>query len=68
MDSIMRNVLPLMDWNSNRWDGIIRPYSQKDVEKLRGTADIQYTLADLAREPTPVPESRVRLNHRLFEN
>ena len=46
MDSIMRNVLPLMDWNSNRWDGIIRPYSQKDVEKLRGTADIQYTLAE----------------------
>ena len=42
----MRNVLPLMDWNSNRWDGIIRPYSQKDVEKLRGTADIQYTLAE----------------------
>ena len=46
MDSIMRNVLPLMDCNSNRWDGIIRPYSQKDVEKLRGTADIQYTLAE----------------------
>ena len=42
----MRNVLPLMEWNSNRWDGIISPYSQKDVEKLRGTADIQYTLAE----------------------
>ena len=42
----MRNVLPLMDWDSNRWDGIIRPYSKEQVEKLRGTAGIQYTLAE----------------------
>jgi len=41
----MKNVLPLTDWESNRWDGIIRPYSQEDVERLRGTANIQYTLA-----------------------
>ena len=45
-DPVMKNVLPLTDWESNRWDGIIRPYSHKDVEKLRGTADIQYTLAE----------------------
>ena len=45
MDPIMKNVLPLTDWNSNRWDGIVRPYSQEDVERLRGTADIQHTLA-----------------------
>ena len=42
----MRNVLPLMDWDSNRWDGIIRPYTKEDVERLRGTANIQYTLAE----------------------
>ena len=41
MDPIMKNVLPLTDWDSNRWDGIIRPYSQEDVERLRGTANIQ---------------------------
>ncbi len=46
MDPIIKNVLPLTDWESNRWDGIVRPYSHKDVEKLRGTADIQYTLAE----------------------
>jgi len=42
----MKNVLPLTDWDSNRWDGVTRPYSREDVEKLRGTADIQYTLAE----------------------
>ena len=42
----MRNVLPLMDWDSNRWDGIIRPYTKENVERLRGTANIQYTLAE----------------------
>lgn len=31
----------------NRWEGIIRPYTEEDVNKLRGTIDIQYTLADL---------------------
>ena len=46
MDATMRNVLPLMDWDSNRWDGIIRPYSKEDVKKLSGTANIQYTLAE----------------------
>ena len=45
-DPIMKNVLPLTDWDSNRWNGIVRPYSQEDVEKLRGTAGIRYTLAE----------------------
>ncbi len=31
----------------NRWDGIVRPYTEDDVKKLRGTIDIRYTLADL---------------------
>ena len=31
---------------SDRWTGIVRPYSQQDVERLRGTANIKYTLAE----------------------
>src|SRR5919106_2031180 len=32
---------------SGRWDGISRPYSQEDVERLRGSVPIAHTLADL---------------------
>ena len=28
-----------------RWAGIVRPYSEKDVERLRGSVRIEYTLA-----------------------
>ena len=31
--------------NHNRWAGIIRPYTQQDVERLRGTVRIEYSLA-----------------------
>jgi isocitrate lyase len=30
-----------------RWAGITRPYSTKDVERLRGSMKIEYTLADV---------------------
>jgi len=30
-----------------RWDGIVRPYSEADVQKLRGSIRIEYTLADM---------------------
>ena len=30
-----------------RFAGVVRPYSQADVEKLRGSVKIEYTLADL---------------------
>jgi malate synthase A len=30
-----------------RWDGISRPYGKKEVEKLRGTVKIDYTLAQM---------------------
>jgi isocitrate lyase len=34
------------DWTNNpRWDGITRPYTMQDVEKLRGSLQIEYTLA-----------------------
>lgn len=33
-----------------RWEGVTRPYSQKDVERLRGSVKIDYTLATLGAE------------------
>ena len=34
------------DWSENpRWNGITRPYSADEVVRLRGTANIEYTLA-----------------------
>ena len=34
----------------NRWDGITRPYTQDDVERLRGTVRIEYSLARAGAE------------------
>jgi isocitrate lyase len=31
----------------DRWEGIIRPYSQHDVSRLRGTVPIRYSLAEM---------------------
>jgi len=34
------------DWNENpRWKGVTRPYTAEDVVRLRGTVDIEYSLA-----------------------
>jgi isocitrate lyase len=39
------------DWITNpRWSGITRPYSYADVLRLRGTIQIEYTLARLGAE------------------
>ncbi|MBI2212566.1 MAG: isocitrate lyase [Acidobacteria bacterium] len=36
------------DWNKNaRWEGVARGYSSLDVERLRGSIDVTYTLAEL---------------------
>src|SRR5438132_2065968 len=44
----MRKRLIERDWKQNsRWDGITREYSAADVLRLRGSIDIQYTLAEL---------------------
>ncbi len=32
---------------AKRWEGVTRPYSQKDVERLRGSVKVEYTLATL---------------------
>jgi isocitrate lyase len=35
-------------WQSDpRWNGILRPYSAEDVERLRGTVQVEHTLAKL---------------------
>ena len=39
------------DWKTNpRWAGITRPYSEKDVQQLRGSIHIEQTLARLGAE------------------
>ena len=35
-----------IDRSSSRWDGVVRPYSQEEVKRLSGTANIKYTLAE----------------------
>ncbi len=37
-------------WNSNRWNGITRTYSQDDVNRLRGTVQVEYSLARAGAE------------------
>ncbi|TCJ16168.1 isocitrate lyase [Rubrobacter taiwanensis] len=37
-------------WRSERWEGIERPYSAEDVERLRGSVVIEHTLARLGAE------------------
>src|SRR2546429_375320 len=34
-------------WTDSRWEGITRPYTAGDVSRLRGSIDIEYTLARL---------------------
>ncbi|MBU9719927.1 MULTISPECIES: isocitrate lyase [Bacillaceae] len=34
-----------MEWSRPRWEGITRPYSPKDVYKLRGSLMVEHTLA-----------------------
>ena len=32
---------------NNRWEGVVRSYTRENVQRLRGTVDIKYSLADL---------------------
>ncbi len=39
------------DWKkSDRWKGIVRPYKAEDVERLRGSVPIEYSLATLGAQ------------------
>ena len=37
-------------WNSDRWNGVTRTYSREDVERLRGTVEVEYSLARAGAE------------------
>lgn len=37
-------------WNSPRWDGITRTYTAEDVNRLRGTVHVEYSLARAGAE------------------
>src|SRR5271163_5032198 len=46
-----RNKNMISDWSSStRWSGIMRNYSHDDVLRLRGSVQIEYTLARLGAE------------------
>src|SRR5438309_1837874 len=39
------------EWeNDERWNGIVRDYAADDVERLRGSVEIKYTLAEMGAE------------------
>src|SRR5262249_52811379 len=46
-DSIMTPAKHAKDplWNTPRWRGITRPYTHADVERLKGTVHVEYSLA-----------------------
>ena len=37
-------------WDSSRWDGVTRTYNSADVERLRGTVHVEYSLARAGAE------------------
>jgi isocitrate lyase len=37
-------------WNSDRWSGVKRTYSSEDVARLRGTVDVEYSIARAGAE------------------
>src|SRR5437764_1834232 len=47
---MIRTQTTTWDWNETRWAGITRPYSQEDVERLRGTVRIEHSLARAGAE------------------
>ncbi|WLD91967.1 isocitrate lyase [Alkalihalobacillus sp. AL-G] len=45
MDRIHNTEKITNEWKKDRWNGIVRPYSVEDVLRLRGSVQIEYTLA-----------------------
>jgi isocitrate lyase len=46
----MENSAFIDGWDSHRWDGITRTYSPEEVDRLRGTVGVEYTLARAGAE------------------
>ena len=49
-NGINRKPMQRTDGNDRRWAGITRPYTTEDVERLRGTVQVEHTLARLGAE------------------
>jgi isocitrate lyase len=48
---VLRSVEEIKrSWATERWRGIERPYTAEDIESLRGTARIEYSLAEMGAE------------------
>ena len=49
--TLTASTLPLHDdLLERRWDGVVRPYSHEEVERLRGSVHIEHTLARMGAE------------------
>jgi isocitrate lyase len=46
-DTLKAPTAAVVDVQADRWAGIVRPYSARDVERLRGSVRIEHTLAAL---------------------
>ena len=44
-DTPKANATSWLSTDAQRWQGVIRPYAQADVERLRGSFRIEYTVA-----------------------
>jgi isocitrate lyase len=47
---MMEQIPAMREWNSPRWDGITRTYTNEDVNRLRGTVNVEYSLARAGSE------------------
>lgn len=47
MSATLRQPNIFTDLPADRWEGIVRPYSMADVDRLRGSFHIQHTIADM---------------------
>ena len=45
----LNRLNPITDIHARRFDGITRPYTQAQVEKLRGTVHVEYSSPASAR-------------------
>jgi len=46
----MENPTTFANWNSRRWEGVTRTYSPEEVQALRGTVRVEYSLARAGAE------------------
>ncbi len=46
-DKTTNDTHPVETFSDQRWEGVTRPYTQADVERLRGSLKIEHTLANV---------------------